>query len=33
MVEEWKKVARMVGLKSATHCMRLHNEYLNELEI
>ena len=33
MVEEWKKVAKMVGLKSGTHCMRLHNEYLNELEI
>ena len=33
MVEEWKKVARMVGLKNASYCMRLHNEYLNELEI
>lgn len=33
MVEEWKKVARMVGLKSATHCMRLHNEYLEDLEL
>ena len=33
MVEEWKKVARMVGLKSATHCTRLHNEYLSELDI
>ena len=33
MVEEWKKVARMVGLKNANYCIRLHNEYLNELEI
>lgn len=33
MVEEWQKVARMVGLKSVTHCMRLHNEYLEELDI
>lgn len=33
MVEEWKKVARMVGLKSERYCMKLHNEYLNELEI
>lgn len=33
MVEEWKKVAKMVGLKNASYCMRLHNEYLNELEI
>ena len=33
MVEEWKKAARMVGLKNASYCMRLHNEYLNELEI
>lgn len=33
MVEEWKKVARMVGLKSVTHCMRLHNEYLEDLEL
>lgn len=33
MVEEWKKVARMVGLKNASYCMRLHNEYLEELDI
>ena len=33
MVEEWKKVARMVGLKSVTHCRRLHNEYLEDLEL
>lgn len=33
MVEEWKKVARMVGLKNANYCIRLHNEYLNELDI
>lgn len=33
MVEEWKKVARMVGLKSITHCRRLHNEYLEDLEL
>ena len=33
MVEEWKKVARMVGLKSECYCMKLHNEYLEELDI
>ena len=33
MVEEWKKVARMVGLKNANYCMRLHNEYLEDLEL
>lgn len=33
MVEEWKKVARMVDLKSVTHCRRLHNEYLEDLEL
>ena len=33
MVEEWKKVARMVGLKNASYCMRLHNEYLEDLEL
>lgn len=33
MVEEWKDVARMVGLKSQQYCIKLHNEYLNELEI
>lgn len=33
MVEEWKKVARMVGLKSERYCMKLHNEYLEELDI
>ncbi len=33
MVEEWKKVAKMVGLKSANYCIRLHNEYLEELEL
>ena len=33
MVEEWKEVARMVGLKSQQYCIKLHNEYLNELKI
>lgn len=33
MVEEWKDVARMVGLKSQQYCIKLHNEYLNELKI
>ena len=33
MVEEWKKVAKMVGLKSERYCMRLHNEYLEDLEL
>ena len=33
MVEEWKKVARMVGLKNANYCMRLHNEYLEDVEL
>ena len=33
MVEEWKKVARMVGLTSERYCMKLHNEYLEELDI
>lgn len=33
MVEEWKDVARLVGLKSQQYCIKLHNEYLNELEI
>lgn len=33
MVEEWKKVAKMVGLKSANYCIRLHNEYLEELDL
>ncbi len=32
MLEEWQKVARMVGLKSVQYCMKLHNEYLDELE-
>ena len=25
MLEEWQKVARMVGLKSERYCMKLHN--------
>ena len=33
MLEEWQKVARMVGLKSERYCMKLHNEYLEELDI
>ena len=33
MVEEWQKVARMVGLKGQQYCIKLHNEYLNELDI
>ena len=32
MLEEWQKVARMVGLKSVQYCMKLHNEYLEKLE-
>lgn len=33
MVEEWKDVARLVGLKSQQYCIKLHNGYLNELKI
>ena len=33
MLEEWKNVARVVGLKNVPYCMRLHNEYLEELDI
>ena len=33
MLEEWQKVARIVGLKSERYCMKLHNEYLEELDI
>ena len=33
MVEEWKEVARLVGLKSERYCMKLHNEYLEDLEL
>lgn len=33
MLEEWQKVARMVGLKSEHYCMKLHNEYLEKLDI
>ena len=33
MLEDWKNVARVVGLKNAPYCMRLHNEYLEELDI
>lgn len=33
MLEEWQKVARMVSLKSERYCMKLHNEYLEELDI
>ena len=33
MVEEWKEVARLVGLKSGRYCMKLHNEYLEDLEL
>lgn len=33
MLEEWQKVARFVGLKSDRYCMKLHNEYLEKLDI
>lgn len=33
MLEEWQKVARMVGLKSERYCMKLHNVYLEKLDI
>lgn len=33
MLEEWQKVARLVGLKSQQYCIKLHNEYLEELDI
>ena len=33
MLEEWQKVARMAGLKSERYCMKLHNEYLEKLDI
>lgn len=33
MLEEWQKIARMVGLKSQQYCIKLHNEYLEELDI
>ena len=33
MLEEWQKVTKLVGLKSPSHCMKLHNEYLNGLDI
>ena len=33
MLEEWQKIARMVGLKSVQYCMKLHNEYLEKLEL
>lgn len=33
MLEEWQKVARRVGLKSVQYCMKLHNEYLEKLEL
>ena len=33
MVEEWKDVAWLVGLKSQQYCIKLHNGYLNELKI
>ena len=33
MLEEWQKVARLVGLKSERYCMKLYNEYLEELDI
>lgn len=33
MFEEWQKVARMIGLKSERYCMKLHNEYLEKLDI
>lgn len=33
MLEEWQKVARLVGLSSKQYCMKLHNEYLEELDI
>ena len=33
MLEEWQKVSRLVGLKSERYCMKLHNEYLEKLDI
>ena len=33
MLEDWKNVARVVGLKNSPYCMKLHNEYLEELDI
>ena len=33
MLEEWQKAARMVGLKSVQYCIKLHNEYLEKLEL
>ena len=33
MLEEWQKVARLAGLKSERYCMKLHNEYLEKLDI
>lgn len=32
-VEEWKEVSRLVSLKSVQYCIRLHNEYLEQLEL
>ena len=33
IIEDWKEVSRLVGLKSADYCIRLHNEYLEQLEL
>ena len=33
MLEEWKKVARLIGLSNANQCIRIQNEYLAELDI
>ena len=33
MLEDWENVAKLVGLKPPQYCMKLHNEYLEELDI
>lgn len=33
MLEEWKKVARLIGLSNANQCIGIQNEYLAELDI
>lgn len=33
MLEDWENVAKLVGLKTPQYCMKLHNEYLEELDI
>ena len=33
MLEEWKKVARLIGLSNVNQCIGIQNEYLAELDI